>query len=84
LARQRLQQVSHNNAFDAFLLEFTNGFKQTVIYGDTELAEQIIDFYARKVVLRGCPKPKVPLRGTYGLIDHLRRVRRATAVCTQL
>jgi hypothetical protein len=61
--------VSRNNAFEAFLLEFTNGFKQTVlnieernreiyelIYGNTDLAEQIIDFYARKVVLRGCPK----------------------------
>jgi hypothetical protein len=29
-------------------------------------------------------EPKVPRPGTYGLIDHLRRVPRATAVHTQL
>lgn len=62
LADTELQQVARNNAFAAFLLEFTQGFKKTVlanedrnrevyelIYGNTELAAQIIDFYARKV-----------------------------------
>lgn len=62
LANEELRQVARNNAFEAFLLEFTRGFKQTVldneernrevyelIYGNAELAEQILDFYARKV-----------------------------------
>jgi type I restriction enzyme, R subunit len=62
LADQELRQVARNNAFEAFLLEFTRGFKQTVlhneernrevydlIYGNSELAERILDFYARKV-----------------------------------
>jgi hypothetical protein len=62
LADQELREVARNNAFEAFLLEFTRGFKQTVlnneernrevyelIYGNSALAEQILDFYARKV-----------------------------------
>ena len=62
LANEELRQVARNNAFEAFLLEFTRGFKQTVldneernrevyelIYGNSQLAEQILDFYARKV-----------------------------------
>jgi len=31
LADQELRQVARNNAFEAFLLEFTRGFKQTVL-----------------------------------------------------
>lgn len=62
LANEELKEVARNNAFEAFLLEFTRGFKQTVldneernreiydlIYGNTELADQIVSFYARKV-----------------------------------
>ncbi len=62
LADEELREVARNNAFEAFLLEFTQGFKRTVldneernrgvyelIYGNVELATQIIDFYARKV-----------------------------------
>jgi type I restriction enzyme, R subunit len=62
LADEELRQVARNNAFEAFLLEFTCGFQHTVlenkernreiydlIYENSELADQILHFYAGKV-----------------------------------